>query len=132
MIAAVAWSQEELRAEISSPEWGTKVLEALRRHFSEGRWLLEPAVLIDSGLEYEADGTPVLFAIYDHPYYDRRIGLRHWLNDFPMSVSEERSPAEAKAEDIAVFEISEPLGRWADRLKEDKDGVWWWTWPLDW
>jgi hypothetical protein len=132
MIGPVAWSQEELPAEISSPEWGTKVLEALRRHFSERRWLLEPAVLIDAGLEYEANGTSVLLAIYDHPYYERRIGLRHRLNDFPMSVGEGRSPAEAMAEDIAVFEISEPFGTWADRLVEDSSGVWWWTWPLDW
>jgi hypothetical protein len=67
----VAWSQEELQAEISSPEWGAKVLKALRTYFDEGRPLLEAAKLVDSGLDFERDGTPVLFAIYDHPYYDR-------------------------------------------------------------
>src|SRR5271165_5341108 len=124
----MAWSEAELRAEISSPEWGTKVLEALRRHFSEGRWLLEPAKLVESGLDFESDGTPVLIAVYDHPCDDRRIGLRHRLNDVPMSIPEGHSPAEAMAEDIAVFEISEPLARWADTLVEDSSGVWWWTW----
>jgi hypothetical protein len=88
--------------------------------------------LVDSGLEVEPDGTPVLFAIYDHPYYDRRIGLRHRLNEFPLSIPEGRSPAEGMAENIALYEISEPLGTWAERLVEDGAGVWWWTWPLDW
>jgi hypothetical protein len=114
----VAWSQEELQAEISSPEWGTKVLEALGTYLSEGRWLLEAAKLVDSWLEVEPDGTPVLVAIYDHPYYDRRIGLRHRLNDFPLSIPEGRSPAEGMPETIALYEISEPLGTWAERLVE--------------
>jgi hypothetical protein len=128
----VAWSPEQLQAEISSPEWGAKVLEALRAYFDEGRYLMEAATLVDSGLEVEPDGTPVLIAIYDHPYYDRRIGLRHRLNDLPLTIPEGRSPAEGMAETIAVLEISEPLGMWAERLVEDDAGVWWWTWPLDW
>ena len=66
------------------------------------------------------------------PYCDRRIGLRLRLNDFPMTISEGRSPAEGMAENIALYEISEPLGTWAERLVEDSAGVWWWTWPLDW
>jgi hypothetical protein len=132
MIGPVEWSEDELRAEISSPEWGMKVLGALRTYFSQGRPLLNAAKLVNSGLEVEPDGTPVLVAIYDHPYYDRRIGLRHRLNDFPMSIPEGRSPAEGLAEGIALYEISEPLGTWAERLIEDGAGVWWWTWPLDW
>jgi hypothetical protein len=127
----MAWSQVELQAELSSPDWGTKVWEALRGYFSDGCWLLEAARLVDSNLEVELDGTPVLVAIYDHPYYDRRIGLRHRLDDYPTPIPEGSSPAEAMAQDIAVYVISEPLGRYSDRLVEDGSGVWWWSWPLD-
>ncbi len=33
---------------------------------------------------------------------------------------------EAVAADIALFDISEPLGRMYDLLVEDGNGVWWW------
>jgi len=120
------WSAEELQAEVSSPDWGGKVLEALRNYFSDRGWLLEPAQLVEADLEFEPDGTPVLVAIYDHPHYDRRIGLRHRLDDYPMAIPEGSSPAEAMAQDIAVYEISEPLGRYSEILVDDGDGVWWW------
>jgi hypothetical protein len=126
MMDAMTWSEAQLRAEIASPEWGAKVLEALRRHFTEGRWLLAAAALVDSGLEFESDGTSVLLAVYDHPSYERRIGLRHRLDHFPLSIPEGRTPAEGMAEDIAVYQISEPLGRYAEILVEDGQGVWWW------
>ncbi len=125
-MGGMAWTEAELRAEVASPEWGAKVLEALRRHFTEGGWLLAAAQLVDSRLEFESDGTPVLLAVYDHPSYERRIGLRRRLNDFPMSVPERRTPAQAMAEDIAVYQISEPLGRYHEILVEDGEGVWWW------
>jgi hypothetical protein len=127
----MSWSQQELQAEVSSAQWGPKVLVALKQYFSEGRPLLEAAVLIDAGLKFDSDGTPILFAVYDHPYYDRRIGLRHRLNDFPLTIPEGSTPAEGMAETIALYEISEPLGTWQDKLVEDNAGVWWWTWPLD-
>jgi hypothetical protein len=34
------------------------------------------------------------------------------------------------AQDIAVFQISEPLGTYYYRLVEDDAGIWWWNWPL--
>jgi hypothetical protein len=43
-----------------------------------------------------------------------------------MSIPEGYSPAEAMAEDIAVYEISEPLGRYFKILVDDGEGVWWW------
>jgi hypothetical protein len=69
---------------------GNESAERFPQNFSEGRWLLELARLLDSSLEIEPDGTPVLLAIYDHPHLDRSVGLRHRLNDFPMSIPEGR------------------------------------------
>jgi hypothetical protein len=123
----MVWTPEELQAEISSPEWGQKVLAALRNYFGEGAWLLAPAELVASSLDLDANGTPVLLAMYDHPQYDRRIGLRHRLDDLPMTIPEGCSPAEAMAQDIAIYEISEPLGTWSETLVEDSSGVWWWS-----
>ena len=48
-----------------------------------------------------------------------------------MAVPEGMTPAEALAQDIAVYEISEPLGTYYDRLEEDASGIWWWKWPMD-
>jgi hypothetical protein len=69
---------------------GNESAERSPQNFSEGRWLLELARLLDSSLGIEPDGTPVLLAIYDHPHLDRSVGLRHRLNDFPMSIPEGR------------------------------------------
>jgi hypothetical protein len=113
----MAWSSEELEAEVSSPDRGLKVVEVLRSYFSQGRRLLEPARLIDASVDVDSDGCPVLVAVYGHPYYQGRIGLRHRLDQYPMSMPEGNSPAEAMAQDIAVFEISEPLGSYYDHVK---------------
>jgi hypothetical protein len=75
--------------------------------------------------EDDPDGTPVLLAIYDHPYYAKRIGLRRRLTDH-MRATEDCSREQALAEEIAVYEISEPLGAYFDLLVEDSAGVWWW------
>lgn len=122
----MSWTEDEIRAEIASPEWGTKVLEALRTYFNEGRPLLEAAKLLDSKIEAEPDGTPVLKAVYVHPYEDRRIGLRRRLTQFPLTIPAGATPAEGMAETIALYEISEPLGRYSEILVNDGEGVWWW------
>jgi hypothetical protein len=110
---------------VASPfDWsnfGYRVVEALHAYFREGKWLLAPATLVDAQLTSDPDGVPVLLAIYDHPgYVNKRLGLRrrldHWNLDAP----------EAKAEDIAIYDISEPLGNYYELLVEDGQGVWWW------
>ena len=121
----VGWSTREWREAVSSPDWGPRVLEALRRHFAEGKPLLEPARLITASLEVDPDGTPVLLAIYEHPYWPERTGLRRRL-DHAYGLGHGSSPEEALAEEIAFYEISEPLGRQYDLLVEDENGVWWW------
>jgi hypothetical protein len=90
----------------------------LRRYFRDGRWLLEPAELIDARLDEEdPDGTPVPLAIYDHPYYAKRIGQRRGLTDH-MRATRDYSAEQALAEEIAIYEISEPLGAHFDLLVE--------------
>lgn len=92
---------EQWRSIVSAPDWGPRVAEALRRYFSEGRWLLAPAVLVSAGVEVDADGVSVLLAVYDHAWLPRRIGLRRRLDREPMPNSEP-TPEESLAEEIAV------------------------------
>jgi hypothetical protein len=106
-------------------DWAEQVLLALRAYFAEDRYLLTPTRLVEAHLTSDPDGTPVLVATYDHPYYDRRIGLRRKLLQYPVPEGTGWDP-NALAEDIARYDISEPLGRYAELLVEDGDGVWWW------
>ena len=122
---------DHLAAAMGSPTWGQEVVEALRSYFANGGWLLEPAQLVEARLGEAEDGTPAVIAIYDHPLYPKRIGLRSRLDQPPMAIPEGMTPAEALAQDIAVYEISEPLGTIYDRLEEDVSGIWWWKWPSD-
>ena len=38
----MAHSQAEYDEAIASPEWGSRVIDQLRRYLSEGQWLLQP------------------------------------------------------------------------------------------
>lgn len=105
--------------------WAEQVLIALRAHFDEGRWLLTPTRLVEAHLTSDTDGTPVLLATYDHPEEDRRIGLRRRLIRYPLPERPGWDP-KALAQDIAVIEISEPLGRYSEILVDDGNGAWWW------
>jgi hypothetical protein len=100
-------------------DWAERVLVALRAYFEEGRPLLTPTRLVEARLTSDSDGMPVLVATSDRPDDERRIGLRRRL-DQP-----EWDP-QALAEDIALYEISEPLGRYSEILVHDGHGVWWW------
>lgn len=122
----MTWSREEWAAAAASPDWSAKVANALVHYFDQGEWLLEPATLIGVSTESDADGTPVLRAIYDHPYWSERTGLRRRLDQIPTTSQEGESPDESKARWIAVFEISEPLGTFHRHLVSDEEGVWWW------
>jgi hypothetical protein len=116
---------------MSSDDWGARVVEALRAYFANGGWLLHPTTLVDTRLDLDPDGTSVVVAVYEHVFYKQRIGLRHRLVTGPMTIPEGFSPEEAMAQDIAVYEISEPLGTYYYRLVEDSSGIWWWKWPMD-
>jgi hypothetical protein len=109
----------------SAPDWGDRVAEALRRYFRDGRPLTAPATLVDATTENDPDGVPVLRAVYDHGWSQKRLGLRRRLDREPM-MDNEPTPEESLAEEIALYEISEPLGRYSDLLVEDGHGVWWW------
>jgi hypothetical protein len=103
-------------------QFGQQVLDALVAYFRDGEWLLYPADLIEAHLEMDPDGVPVLRAVYDHPLYRERLGLRRRLDCWGGSDVN----AEALAEEIAVFDISEPLGRYYEILVTDEQGVAWW------
>lgn len=108
-------------AQTDWPPFGQRVLEALRSYFREGNWLLEPANLVEAHLDSDPDGVPVLLAVYDHPNYGQRIGLRRRLDRWGPDAN-----AEALAQDIAIYDISEPLGSYYELLVDDGRGVWWW------
>jgi hypothetical protein len=105
-------------------DFGHRVVEALRTYFRDGKWLLEPATLVDAQLTSDPDGVPVLLAVYDHPYVSERLGLRRRLDRW--GPGDDGADAEALAKEIAIYEISEPLGRYYDPLVEDGQSVWWW------
>jgi hypothetical protein len=52
----------------------------------------------------------VLRAIYEHPNWPERTGLRRRLDQIPTSAGEGETPEESKAHWIAVFEILNLLG----------------------
>jgi hypothetical protein len=122
----VSWTQDEWAAASSSPDWGGKVADALVRFFDQGKSLLAQARLVGVSTETDVDGVPVLRAIYDHPYWPERTGLRRRLDQIPTSAEDGETPEESKAFWIAVFEISEPLGSYHAQLVPDNDGVYWW------
>jgi hypothetical protein len=110
---------------VSTPDFGDQVVESLHRYFRESRSLLAPATLVNATSEVDPDGVPVLRAVYDHGWTDKRLGLRRQLDREPM-VDDEETPAQSLAAEIAVYEISEPIGRYYDLLVEEADDVWWW------
>ena len=122
---------DDLAAAMGSATWGQDVLAALRGYFDSGR-LRDPMVhLVEATLGVTDNGSPAVIAVYDHPWYDRRVGLRSRLDQCPMSIYEGMSAAESRAHDIAEHEIAEPLGTYCESLAEDDSGVWWWQSPMD-
>lgn len=95
-------------------------------YFNQGGLLLESAQLIDASIEVDADGVPVLIAVYDHPSWPERTGLRRRLNRMPFANHGENTPEASQAAEVAIYEISEPLGTHYHSLVEDSSGVWWW------
>jgi hypothetical protein len=122
-----AWDQSmaDWTEIVSAPDFGDRVVEALVRYFRDSRSLLAPAALVNATSEFDPDGVPALRAIYDHGWTDKRLGLRRRLDREPM-VDDEETPAQSLAAEIAVYEISEPVGRYYDLLVEEAGGVWWW------
>ena len=119
-------SDDEWKAAVTAPDWGERVLAALRRHFREGRPTLEAVRLIDASLDTDPDGVPVLLAVYEHAFWPERTGLRRRLDRWPVLLSPSDGLDEWLAGWIAWCEMGEPLGRRHDLLVEDDDGVWWW------
>jgi hypothetical protein len=112
---------------ITQDDWCALVAAAVHRHFAEGGWLLEPAVLLDAWCELDVDGMGVLRAVYQHPFWPQRTGLRRRLDTPPpLPPDAGQGLADWLAAWIATFEISEPLGRMYDLLVEDETGVFWW------
>ena len=122
----MSWPWDDWTAAAASPDWGVKVARALRRYFDAGKWLFRPVRLVGTDTEADSDGVAVLLATYEQPDDSRRIGLRRRLDHPPMSDHGEASLEAAQAAEIAVHDISEPLGRYANLLVEDANGIWWW------
>lgn len=123
----MSWTQEEWAAAASSPDWSAKVAKALVRYFEE-KWeaLFAQAKLISVSTETDSDGAPVLRAIYDHPHWPERTGLRRRLDRVPFAAQDEETPEGSTAATIAIYDISEPLGTLYEKLVPDEEGVWWW------
>lgn len=88
-------------------------------HFdANGAYLLRSWSIVE-------DGVPVLYLVYRHPWWGFATGLRRELGgEVLASRSGER--AVDVADDIVTGDVGEPLGRVADSMVPDDDGVWWW------
>ena len=54
------------------------------RYFDQGKWMLAQANLVGVSTETDPDGTPVLRAVYDHPSWPARTGLRRRLDQYHL------------------------------------------------
>jgi hypothetical protein len=123
----VGWTADEWQEAATAPDWGVRVADELRRYFRDKpQLLLAAARLVDVNLEVDPDGVPVLLAVYDHPGWSERTGLRRRLDRMPFGEHDEDTPEASQAAEIALYEISEPLGTYYDSLVNDPSGVWWW------
>jgi len=124
----VTWTQDDWEKAVASPDWGQRVARALEDYFSRGKPLdFYQATLIGVTTENDQDGVAVLRAIYDHPLYKpRRTGYRRRLDRCPFSSNGEDTPEASLAAEIALYDISEPMGRYYDLLVKDENDVWWW------
>jgi hypothetical protein len=117
---------EAWRAAVGGSEWGERVVEALREQMRDPERLLEPAVLVDAWTEDDHDGVPVLRAVYDHPFWPQRTGLRVRLDEPPFDAPRPGQELAAWLAANIADEIAEPLGRMYDLLVPDAAGVYWW------
>jgi hypothetical protein len=113
---------------VRDPGWGLRVAKALQRYFSEGGpILLDPITLLEVRLDgLDPDGVPVIRTIYERGHFPGRLGYRRRLDRAPASGEPFEPLEDWMAEWIAVFDISEPLGRKMDLLVKEDDGVSWW------
>jgi hypothetical protein len=123
----VTWTPEEWQEAAIEPDWGVRVADELRRYFGKGDPLLEAARLVNARVEVDSDGVPALLAVCDHPGWSERTWLRRRLNRMPFGAHDKDTPEASQAAEIAIYEISEPLGTYYYySLVEDSSGVWWW------
>ena len=108
------------QAGVAATDWGERVVAALRAR------TIEPAVLVDAWSERDPDGVPVLRAVYDHPWWPQRTGLRMRLDEPPFDWPGPDQDLAAWLAGNIADEIVEPLGRMYDLLVPDEEGVHWW------
>jgi hypothetical protein len=120
--------EQEWREAVASPEWGDRVLRALTERFASATPLLEGARLISATAERDDDGSPILRAIYTHPFTPGTFGVRRRLDEPPAAgLPQVGLTVEVWLADwIANFDIAEPIGRYSLVLVTDDDGVGWW------
>ena len=130
---------QEWREAVASPEWGDRVLRALRERFASTTPLLEDARLISATVERDDEGAPILRAVYTHPFTPGTFGVRRRLDEPPAAGLPQvgQTVEDWLADWIANFDIAEPIGRYFLVLVTDDAGVGWWGYgypelpPLD-
>jgi hypothetical protein len=106
--------------ELGSVEWAQAALFACVTHLpatcTEGRSIEVLAAWVEGGDAFSV--------VYQCRYHDGVLGLRRTI-DTDM-YGEPVSDPESFGRDIADFDIGEPMGTIADRLRPDDHGVSWW------
>jgi len=112
---------------VASPDWPERVLRALWDRFDSGEPLHEDVVLLDAVVRSDGGGHHVLWAVYRHPYLEQTLGFRRVLDARPAAGEPAaQQTLEAWLADWIAFEIAEPLGRRAELLVTDEQGIGWW------
>jgi len=110
----VGWQASSMGETESLAEQGLRaVLDWLPRSYTEGA----SVVVLDSWAE-----SDFICVVYRFRWFDGVLGLRRRV---VLDVEVDQDIAEW-AEDVANFEIGEPLGRRAHHLWLDPDGTHWW------
>ena len=108
-----------------SREWALAALDACLRVLAHedsalGQRLVE---VRDSWIE---DGT-AMCVVYTHIRFPEGVlGLRRTFEGDPDSEEEQEDDPDRFGSDVAVYDIQEPLGEVATRLRLDDSGVHWW------
>ena len=112
-------------AATASEEWGPRALLACLRKLRDGG-PTEAAL----GVVHDAWATPDEFrVIYDSPW-GPRVGIirNRWttVDHLDVYTTEDVATPEEFGQEVADFNIGEPMGRYLDILEIDADGLGWW------
>jgi hypothetical protein len=105
-------------------EWADQVLADVLHVMARGDELVHGAEVKRTWTAVE-NGAPIVSVVHRHPWWPFPTGLR-CNRDHGLGGDRSRTWSEHVAEELAHFNVGEPLGTFAMSMVPDSDGVWWW------